>query len=131
MEIEQVVALPDEFLQDGHNPILHAGGDLLGGKLAVHVSMGPALVGDDGIEVGAGHHNEVSPLQAHVRIEIGGEEAPRLVPLDPSDQEKGISRVLSVNLVDIQLIGGVGEMHHMFPLGEGLARQTEEEQDLE
>lgn len=82
-------------------------------NFAVQVSVGASLVGDDRIEIRPGHDNEVPFLQPHVGIEIRGEKPARFIALDASDEHQGLAGFLPLDLVNVQLVGGVGKVNQV------------------
>ena len=87
------------------------------GKLPVHVAMGAPLIQDDRVEVGSWYHNEIAFLEAHIRIQIGGQETPWLVSLYASYQHQGFPWLSSIYLVYVQFKGRVGEIDEMLFFG--------------
>ena len=87
------------------------------GKLPVHIAVGASLVQYDRIEIRPGNDDQVPLLQAHVGIEIGRQKTAGFISLDAPDEHERFSRVLPKYLINIQLIGGVGEIDKMLFLG--------------
>ena len=120
MEIQKIITFIDQLFQLGHNPVFHAAGGILRAESPIHIAIRAPLIEDNGVEIGPRDHNEIPFLKAHVGVEVGGEKTSRLVSLYPTYEHQGLSRFFSVNLVNVQLIGRVGEVDEVLSLGEGL-----------
>ena len=55
----------------------------------------------------------------HICVEISGQKSARFISLYPANKHKGLSRMLSIDTIYVQLIDRIRKIDEIFPLGQG------------
>lgn len=77
VKVKQIITFGDELLEYGYDPIIHAHLLRLTGEFSIHIPMCAPVIQEYRVKIRPRTDSKVSPKEAHVGIEIGGETPPQ------------------------------------------------------